>query len=287
VTGAGGPEGPGSDFQDVAHGDRHDYVSGSPHLKHAQLRDRLLAVLDAAIATSPGRRRRIEVLEVGAGHGFFTTHLRENGARVTLTEMSRPSARHLTRAFADDPDVEVVYDADGQWAFDTTRTFDAVVCLSVLHHIPDYLTAVSRFADITRPGGVFVSWQDPLWYSRLPKAQRFAAQVAYYSWRTRQGDVRRALATMSRRMRSVLDPGNPSDMVEYHVVRDGVDEDAVESLLASRYERVDTERYWSTQSAWWQSWGDARDYASTFGLVASGRLATESRLRAEAGPSMR
>ena len=188
--------------------------------------------------------------------------------------MSRPSALHLTRAYTDDPHVQVVYDADGRWAFDTTRTFDAVVCLSVLHHIPDYLAAVSRLADITRPGGVFVSWQDPLWYSRLSKSERFAAQVAYYSWRIRRGDLVRGVATMSRRVRAMVDLSNPSDMVEYHVVRNGVDEKALQTLLSSRYESVRFERYWSTQSAWWQSWGESRGYASTFGLIASGRLAT-------------
>jgi len=271
------PDASGSHFQDVGHGDGYDYVSGSPHLKHAQLRDQLCAVLDATIASVEVQGRPIEVLEVGAGHGFFTSHLRAAGARVTITEMSQPSAVHLTHAFADDPDVEVVYDADGQWAFETARTFDAVVCLSVLHHIPDYLAAVRRFADITRAGGVFVSWQDPLWYSRLTKSERVAARVAYYSWRARQGELRRGVATMSRRLRAELDPNNPADMVEYHVVREGVDESALQMLLSNRYDSVDVKPYWSTQSAWWQSWGDARGYASTFGIVASGRFPSVSR----------
>jgi 2-polyprenyl-3-methyl-5-hydroxy-6-metoxy-1,4-benzoquinol methylase len=271
------PDRSGSHFQDVGHGDGYDYVSGSPHLKHAQLREQLCAVLDATIGNLQDQNRPIEVLEVGAGHGFFTSRLRAGGARVTTTEMSRPSAEYLTRAYAGDPDVDVIYDADGQWAFETGRTFDAVVCLSVLHHIPDYLAAVRRFADITRPGGAFVSWQDPLWYSRLSKSERVAAQVAYYSWRTRQGELLRGVATMSRRLRAVLDPDNPSDMVEYHVVREGVDESALQTLLANRYESVDVKRYWSTQSARWQSWGDSRGYASTFGIVASDRVPSESR----------
>ena len=75
--------------------------------------------------------------------------------------MSLPSVKHLTQLFGDDPEVEVVHDEEGTWAFGTSRTFDAVLCLSVLHHIPDYLSAVNRFVEITRPGGAFVSWEDP------------------------------------------------------------------------------------------------------------------------------
>ena len=76
---AGAPDGSGTNFQEAGHGDGFDYLIGSPHLKHAHLRDRLCAVLDATIATLQHQRRPIEVLEVGAGHGFFTAQLRENG----------------------------------------------------------------------------------------------------------------------------------------------------------------------------------------------------------------
>ena len=128
--------------------------------------------------------------------------------------MSLPAVNRLTQLFGDDPEVEVVHDEEGTWSFGTSRTFDAVLCLSVLHHIPDYLSAVNRYVDITRPGGAFVSWEDPLWYSRLPKSQRLAAQAAYYSWRIgavriHTGRALRGVATLSRRLRGVLDPSKP------------------------------------------------------------------------------
>ena len=50
------------------------------------------AVLDATLAGLPRGNGPLEVLEVGAGHGFFTKQLRDNGAHVTITEMRRPSA---------------------------------------------------------------------------------------------------------------------------------------------------------------------------------------------------
>jgi 2-polyprenyl-3-methyl-5-hydroxy-6-metoxy-1,4-benzoquinol methylase len=166
-----------SNVQDLTYGDDHDYVAGSPHLTHAQLRRRIYSILDATMGSWRSGRGRREVLEIGAGHGDFTERLRSTGVRVTTVEMSRASAAHLGRRYAEDPSVTVIHDADGTWPFTTTQRFDAVVCVSVLHHIPQYLAAVRRLADITKPGGAFVSWQDPLWYPRLDTRERVTARI--------------------------------------------------------------------------------------------------------------
>lgn len=261
-----------SNFQDAAYGKDHDYVAGSPHLRHAALRSRIQSSITATVS-SLAATRPAEVLEIGAGHGHFTRTLLSAGARVTVTEMSKASADHLTAASAETLGVQVVHDPDGRWVFETERTFDAVVCISVLHHIPDYLEALRRYAEITEPGGAFISWQDPLWYPRLPSRQRRAAQFAYYSWRLGQGGWLRGAKTALRRARGVLDVSNEADMVEYHVVRNGVDEKAIAELLAKLYGSITLERYWSTQSVRWQRWGERQGFVSTFGSVASDRLA--------------
>lgn len=258
-----------SNYQEAGHGVGHDYVAGSPHLKHASLRTRIESSLSRMSSELDGRS--LDVLEVGAGHGPFTPTLLSLGANVTVTEMSKPSVEHLSRIFAREPRVQVIHDAKGLWAFETDQRFDAVVCVSVLHHIPDYLAAIRRFAAITRTGGVFVSWQDPLWYSRLPLGYRSAAHVAYYWWRLPKGGWIRGARSFSRRVRGALDESEKSDMVEYHVVRKGVDEKAIEDLLISLYGSVTIERYWSTQSAWWQNWGERRGLVSSFGSLASHR----------------
>jgi SAM-dependent methyltransferase len=264
------PEKTSENVQDLVYRDGFDYSVGSPHLSHEHLRSRLCDELDATIG-SLCLNGEPEVLEVGAGHGDFTAQLRASGARVTTIEMSHDAADRLAGRYATDDGVEVIYDPDGTWPVTTPRTFDAVVCLSVLHHIPDYRAAAARFAEMTRPGGAFLSWQDPLWYPRLTTRDRTAARAAYYAWRVGQKGRARGLATLSRRMRGVLDPKNPADNVEYHVVRDGVDEEDLRVLMEHRFERVAVERYWSTQSAWWQKWGERRGYVASFGLVATGR----------------
>jgi SAM-dependent methyltransferase len=261
-----------ANFQEIAHPQGHDYAAGSPHLKHARLRAAVESSLIREVEWIRTRNGTCRVLEVGAGHGSFTAVLRNADADVTVTEMSPPSAAHLRLRFAGDPHVRVVDDVDGSWVSETVDRFDLIVAISVLHHIPDYLAAVSRYSDITEPGGDFVSWQDPLWYARVPRQTLVASRAAYLAWRLGQGNLSRGLATQLRRLRGILDEDEVSDMSEYHVVRDGVDEEALASLVRSTFSETRIMRYWSTQGGLLQRAGDRLRLKSTFALVARGRL---------------
>jgi SAM-dependent methyltransferase len=253
--------------QDGAHGVGHDYASGSPHLRHESVRRMVTAACRGVV--DEVRHPRCRVLEIGAGHGLFTDYLVGLGAEVWVTEMSKASADLLRSRFAGHDDVHVIYDQDGSGAARGPEV-DVVICLSVLHHIPDYLGAVSAWLDRLAPGGAFVSFQDPLWYSRRSRGSLLAERGAYLMWRVTRGDLRRALATGLRRVRGRYDPQNPSDMVEYHVVRDGVDEEGLIRLLGARFDSVRVHRYWSTQAAWLQWLGDRVGPVCSFGITATG-----------------
>lgn len=257
-------------FQEDGHADGHDYVNGSPHLKHPALRRHIVTTVVETVRASAPRGRRPRVLEVGAGHGSLTAELVAAGAEVVVTEMSVHSAERLRRRFDGDGAVTVVHDPTGELA--VSGDVDAVVYVSVLHHIPDYLAAVRRAAQLIRPGGALVSFQDPLWYPRRSRASLLAAKAVYLAWRLTQGEVRRGIATTIRRLRGVYDESIPSDMVEYHVVRQGVDEQALLEDLGGRFAEVRLVPYWSTQSTWGQRFGDRLLAANTFGLVATGRV---------------
>lgn len=256
-------------FQESSHGPGHDYVPGSPHLKHAELRDWIVSsVVDIAVSLAvDGRRPR--VLEVGAGHGSLTEHLVAAGAEVVVTEMSVHSAAALRERFAGVEAVSVVHDPTGELEVD--HEVDAVLYISVLHHIPNYLAAVGRAMNLIRPGGALVSFQDPLWYPRQKRSSLLAAKVLYLAWRLGQGELGRGVATTMRRMRGVYDESSPSDMVEYHVVRRGVDEKALAVLLAEGFDDVALLPYWSTQSAFGQWLGRRLIAPNTFGIVATSR----------------
>jgi SAM-dependent methyltransferase len=259
-------------MQEQQHGAGFDYEAGSPHLRHRALRHRIISHIRSLVAEQFTRSGRCRVLEIGAGHGSFTDHVAATGADVTVTEMSRPSLELLRARFATNPRVRLLYDADGEVVFADDSRYDLVLCVSVLHHVPDYLGFVERLAGRIDEGGAFASFQDPMWYPRRGRLNLALDRYAYYAWRLGQADLRRGIATRLRRARGVLDESNPADMVEYHVVRQGVDDELLAQSLRGRFADVARWTYWSTQLPLLQALGERAGVQTTFGLVARGRL---------------
>lgn len=261
-----------SELQAMDHGADKDYGSGPPHVTHSSIRGRIERDLMGLVAERVAATGRCRVIEVGAGHGTFTGTLLAAGAHVTVTEMSRHSVAVLRATFGSRPDVDVVHDIDGLFLAQAARGgFDVVVFVSVLHHIPDYQEALEGAAGALAPGGSIYTVQDPLWYPRRTRRNLRADRMAYLVFRLRRGNYVRGLATRARRMRGVYDESNPADMVEYHVVRQGVDDVAIEALLRPLFERVEIWRYWSTQSPLLQRIGERYAAPTTFGVIARGR----------------
>jgi ubiquinone/menaquinone biosynthesis C-methylase UbiE len=194
------------------------------------------------------------------------------GAEVTITEMSRPSLELLRARYAHNPRVTLTHDADGEAIFRSDATYDLVLCVSVLHHIPDYERFVRRAVEVIEPGGAFASFQDPLWYPRRRASDLRFEKALYFAWRLRQGELRRGVATRVRRVRGIYDDANPADMVEYHVVRQGVDEELLMEIMRSHFADVALWRYFSTQGRWLQRLGERIGRPTTFGLIATDRL---------------
>lgn len=262
----------GWNIQDVGHPEGHDYEVGSPHLSHPQLRTWVIDGIRAAVADLFTTRDAVRVLEIGAGHGPFTDHLLAAGASVTVTEMSSASADLLRRRFAHNPAATVVFDPSGELAELAGSTFDLVLCASVLHHIPDYLGAIASWLPMIAPGGTFLSYQDPLFYPRRSKVSMGVDRGAYYAWRVLRGDLVEGVKSFSRRKRNAYEDDNPRDMVEYHVMREGCDEEAIAELLGGHFADVEVLRYWSTQSGALQRLGDRLNAPrSTFAVRATGR----------------
>lgn len=264
-----------SELQEVGHGHGFDYERGSPHLRHSNVRRSIVTSIRDLIEEQFDRSGACRVLEIGAGHGGFTDHIAATGADLTVTEMSRPSLEVLRKRFGHNPRVRLLYDRDGEAVFADSGSYDLVVCISVLHHIPDYLTFVDRLTERIHPGGAFSSFQDPLWYPCRSRASLRVDRGAFYLWRLTQRDLIRGAGTFVRRARRIYDESNPSDMVEYHVVRDGVDEARLEKLLRIRFTRTDLRRYWSTQHPAFQWAGDRLGLESTFSIVSRGRVGAQ------------
>jgi SAM-dependent methyltransferase len=268
-----------ANVQGMFHHADFDYLSGSPHLKHGALTTEIASSLDRLVRSVRAVAGTCDALELGAGHGPFTEPLHDAGASVVVTEMSDASAAFLRARFGNRSGVRVEHDEHGDWIFRTRDRFDLVVCISVLHHIPDYLGSVGRLVELIRPGGALVSWQDPIWYPSLPHVVRAASASAYFIWRIGQGDLRRGLSTRLRRIRGVLDESRPEDAAEYHVVREGVDQLALMRLMEPHFSSVQLRTYWSTQWGPLHRLGRRLGLENTFGIVATGRVAAPERCR--------
>ena len=95
-------------------------------------------------------------------------------------------------------------------------------------------------------------------------------RIAYFAWRLFQGRYGEGLRTRLRRVRGVYNAALTADIVEYHVVRQGVNEEDLRSALAADFEEVRLLTYWSTHSALWQWIGTRLGLVNTFGLIATG-----------------
>jgi SAM-dependent methyltransferase len=260
--------------QDEAHAQGHDYTSGSPHLRHDVLRLDIEARLSRLVRDAVGRSGGCRVLEIGAGHGSFTHTLLDAGATVTVTEASRASAEHLVSEFERDDRVVVVHDEGGEFLLDQAERWDLAVLISVVHHIPDYLAFFDQLQGVIAEGGAIFSVQDPLWYPRRSRASHLASRATYFAWRLGQGNYRRGLATRLRRVRGGYSATAESDLVEYHVMRQGVDEEAIRALLAAEFD-VEVFSYWSTQSPLLHRAFARSGLRSDFGIEATGHRRTD------------
>ena len=109
------------------------------------------------------------VLEIGPGFGATTRVLVDLVPRLTCLEIDKDSADGLRAEFGDR--VEIVHGDGASMPFEDRR-FTAVVCFTMLHHVPSVRQQDRLFAEarrVLRPGGVFrgVDSQPSAWFRLL------------------------------------------------------------------------------------------------------------------------
>lgn len=251
-----------------------DYLRGAPHIKHESVRLRYARLLDTILEASGGREpSTAHVLDLGSGSGLMSMLWWKRGARVTAVDCSSNLLSLLReRASHDDAHVSAVASDAATFAARSSERFDVVTLVSTLHHVPDYMSLLRDAARLVVPGGSLLTFQDPIRYDTLPVAERLAGEGAYVAWRLTKGNYVRGICSRWRRIRGTLSESEASDYLEYHVVRNGVDANAIRSLLVPLFRDVRVLEYWSTQSRLFQRIGDRLGLKSTFAVVALDRL---------------
>src|SRR4051812_5855622 len=125
------------------------------------------------------------VLEIGTWDGFWAFEMERRGAEVVAIdlddereldwpprrrtpnpELVRGAGFQIAREMLDSK-VERVVQSIYHATPEELGTFDLVFCGSVLIHLRDQLLALERIANLTRPGGLFISAEEYEWVSDL------------------------------------------------------------------------------------------------------------------------
>ena len=98
----------------------------------------------------------LTMLDVGCGGGLISEPLARLGGIVTGLDPS-PENVAAARAHAEGQGLDIRYRAERiEDLVSAGETFDCVVCLEVLEHVPDPREFVSLLGRVTKPGGVVV-----------------------------------------------------------------------------------------------------------------------------------
>ena len=248
------------------------YIDGAPHIKHASLR-KLYGKLVVQIFDNATLYTKIpKVLDLGAGEGSVTLPFLELGAKVVAVDISNSQLDALKIKCENSGDMLEVRCEDINYTLkDKSEKYDIIVVNSFLHHVPDYLGMIREAATVLNPHGQFFSFQDPLRYDSVGKATMTFSTLAYFCWRVFRGDVIGGLRRRMRRSRGIYLEDSVHDNAEYHVTRNGVDQDAICGLFEEEGFDCNIVSYFSTQSRLFQPIGAMLSMKNTFAVFAQKR----------------
>jgi SAM-dependent methyltransferase len=117
------------------------------------------------------------LLDVGTGSGRHAFHAAELGARVVAVDLGGS----IDVARANLPPEVLTVQADAERLPFEPGTFDFVMSIGVLHHLPDPERALRRIAPLARPGGhvhVYLYWvPEHRWHARVLRLVTAARRV--------------------------------------------------------------------------------------------------------------
>jgi len=245
------------------------YIDGAPHLKHASVRSLYSELVKDVYSHACQLTHAPRVLDLGSGEGSATLPFLELGAHVTAVDLSEGQLRRLSGTCARYRDrLEVRQQEITPEGLLAYGHFDIVVMNSFLHNVPDYLGLVAAAVKLLQVGGQLLSFQDPMRYDTLGRFTYWFSTLAYMSWRVFQGDLVGGYKRRRRRSRGVYLADCEFDNAEYHVTRNGVDQNAIVRLLSANGLECRLVKYFSTEASLFQPLGAVLGLANEFAIIA-------------------
>jgi SAM-dependent methyltransferase len=245
------------------------YIDGAPHIKHASLRRFYANLVMQVFYYAKQYTRTPNVLDLGAGEGSVTLPFLELGAKVVAIDVSRSQLDLLqSKCEPFSYMLEVRCEDINDTLKEKREKYDIIVANSFLHLVPDYVGMIREAITILSPFGQFFSFQDLLRYDTVGKNTFLFSTLSYFSWRVFKGDLLGGLKRRIRRSHGIFLEDSVYDNVEYHIARNGVDQDAIYGLFREQGFDCSVIRYFSTQSRLFQWLGSALGVKNTFGIIA-------------------
>ena len=119
------------------------------------IRDRLCAHFGRD-PKAPPSLTGLSILDIGCGGGLVAEPLARLGAAVTGIDPARETIA-AAENHANGGGLDIAYEATTAEALaDAGKTFDAVLLLEVVEHVPDVPAFLKRIAPLVRPGGLMI-----------------------------------------------------------------------------------------------------------------------------------
>ena len=167
----------------------HDQIAHKYDALHGEIfndieQSRLFAALTCARDAVRSNSCPIRALDFGCGSGNLTRHLLDLGLAVTAADVSQgfldlvQSQYHsdfLTTLRLNGSNLDEVPDG----------SFDLIAVYSVLHHIPDYFSAIQELARVCKRGGVIIidhEATEEFWHAN-PVYTKFRSAALRFDWR--------------------------------------------------------------------------------------------------------
>jgi len=162
----------------------NDYASAHGEIFNDAEQDRLSLALKKSLQEVNTGSEELTALDYGCGSGNLTRHLLNLNVDVVAADVSSHFLTLVREQFPSDRLSTLILNGKNLDSLETDN-FDFITVYSVLHHIPDYLAALTELARVCKPGGVIYLDHEPtdqFWLGN-PLYEEFQAKALRIDWR--------------------------------------------------------------------------------------------------------
>jgi glycosyltransferase involved in cell wall biosynthesis/ubiquinone/menaquinone biosynthesis C-methylase UbiE len=161
----------------------NDYASVHGEIFNTVEQERLFLALKKSFQAVNTDSEELTALDYGCGSGNLTRHLLSLNVDVVAADVSNHFLELVRQQFPSDRLSTLILNGKDLDSLETD-SLDFITVYSVLHHIPDYLAALTELARVCKPGGVIYldhERTDQFW-SDNPLYEEFQAKALRIDW---------------------------------------------------------------------------------------------------------